>query len=101
MLTCLAVESPLTDIVVLAGLTSTDIQHFSMGKRCNMKRMSSILSLGDRDKFKEIALEMSKLSFDKNTISFTLLINPQSFPRHRVNKQIFIVDEHDLKDLTL
>ena len=101
LLTGLTVKSPLADIVVLAGLASTNVQDFSMGKCCNMKRMSSILSLGDWDKFKEIALEMSKFSSNKNTISFIFLINPQSLSRHRIHKQIFIIDKHDLEDLTL
>jgi len=66
-----------------------------------MKRMASVWSLGNRQKLVKIALEMSELSFDKGAIALAFLIDSQGLSRGSINKEVFIIDKHDLEHLTL
>ena len=56
-------------------------------------------SFSYRKNLKEIALEMSKLSFNKATISFDVFIDSQSLVSSLIDKQIFMIDIDDFKDL--
>ena len=56
-------------------------------------------TFGDRNNLKKVALEVSKFCSDKAAISFDFLIDSQSLIGGLIDKEIFMIDIDDFKDL--